>query len=369
MALKIERYLEEHIEAVIEFNRRLKSGDVRFQFPESSTPHWLPKTGGDSLYREMFLALDERDVVRGGYVLKHQRFLSNDQVTSIGNYGLPLSEGTVDRAFNSVGLLLLMNALRKQPRMYALGMGGMTRPLPRLLAGMGWKLCLVPFYFRVVHAGRFLRNIVYLRTSVVRRLALNIAAFTGLGRLAVRFKQGELPIVNAGVSYEQVDDFDDWADRLWQECRDQFALAAERDSATLNLLYPKSDDRFIRLKASTGDGIVGWVVCMDSQLENHKQFGNMRLGSIVDCLALSGCEESVMTAAAHVLEQRGVDLIVSNQRHEAYGAALTSSGFLIGPSNFALAVSPVLATEFGDYEKQMTRFHFTRGDGDGPINL
>ncbi len=69
---------------------------------------------------------------------------------------------------------------------------------------------------------------------------------------------------------------------------------------------------------------------MDSQLEDHKQFGNMRLGSIVDCLALCGCEGSAMAAASNVLEQRGVDLIVSNQHHQAYGTVLKSSDFLSG---------------------------------------
>jgi hypothetical protein len=68
-----------------------------------------------------------------------------------------------------------------------------------------------------------------------------------------------------------------------------------------------------------------------------------------------------------MLEQRGVDLIVSNQLHRAWSAGLIEAGFRKGPSNYLLALSPAFAAAAGsaaDHE-----FHFNRGDGDGPIHL
>lgn len=73
----------------------------------------------------------------------------NGQTEDIGDFQLPLSEGTINDNYKLVGFILLKDALKRQPRMYTLSIGGMTRTLPRLLTGTGWKLCLVPFYFRV----------------------------------------------------------------------------------------------------------------------------------------------------------------------------------------------------------------------------
>jgi hypothetical protein len=73
-----------------------------------------------------------------------------------------------------------------------------------------------------------------------------------------------------------------------------------------------------------------------------------------------------MRAAAGLLERRGVDLVISNQMHGAWGTALAESGFRAGPSNFLLALSPALAAQAG---VRQDLFHFNRGDGDGPIHL
>jgi hypothetical protein len=104
-------------------------------------------------------------------------------------------------------------------------------------------------------------------------------------------------------------------------------------------------------------------------LKNHKQFGNMRLGSLVDCLSLKGHEAAVASLAADYLRQRGVDLIVSNQLHPDWGAGLRAAGLITGPSNFGLALSPPLARLAGCEADALPRWHFNRGDGDGPINL
>jgi hypothetical protein len=75
----------------------------------------------------------------------------------------------------------------------------------------------------------------------------------------------------------------------------------------------------------------------------------------------------VIRAATHVLERRGVDLIVSNQLHAAWGDALRAAGFRQGASNFLLAVSPALAASAGG--AGAGEFHVNRGDGAGPIHL
>ena len=168
---------------------------------------------------------------------------------------------------------------------------------------------------------------------------------------------------------ESVDDFSTWADDLWRQCRNHYGVSAVRDAETLRLTYPKDDERFIRLKVSERSRLVGWAVLLDTHLSRHRQFGNMRLGSIVSALASPADAPLVIHAATALLELRGVDLIVSNQAHAAWCRGLRRAGFLRGPSNFIFASSPQLTARLRQAGVPNHALHLNRGDGDGPINL
>jgi hypothetical protein len=90
----------------------------------------------------------------------------------------------------------------------------------------------------------------------------------------------------------------------------------------------------------------------------------MTLGSIVDGLAAFEDVGFLVAEACRQLAAKNCDLIVSYQSHPAWIAALRRYGFFTGPSNFVLALSPDLVARAA-----ATNLHFTRGDGDGPINL
>ena len=104
-------------------------------------------------------------------------------------------------------------------------------------------------------------------------------------------------------------------------------------------------------------------------MSGHKQFGNMRVGSIVDCLAEPEDAAAVVDHSSWFLEGRGVDLIVSNQVSTAWGRAFLGAGFMQGPSNFILGLSPMLAARLEPLGLSRKNIHMNRGDGDGPINL
>jgi hypothetical protein len=229
-----------------------------------------------------------------------------------------------------------------------------------MLKRLGWGMYAVPFYFKVVHPFRFLRHIRALRTSPLRRAALDAAAFTGAGWLGMRaFGLGRrLPVTPCDLAPA----FAPWADEVWERSRPAYALLAQRDAATLDRLYPPSDPRFLRVRAAGG-----WAVLLDTQMQNHKQFGDMRVGTIVDCLAPPESAGAIVRAAASLLERRGVDLIVSNQLHAAWSRALLASGFRTSASNYLLALSPAFAQAAGGANHD--QFHINRGDGDGPIHL
>ena len=137
----------------------------------------------------------------------------------------------------------------------------------------------------------------------------------------------------------------------------------------LTAMGGRKDKRFIKLCVDSGGEAVGWAVLLDTQMSSHKQFGDMRVRTIVDCLARPWRETALISSVAEFLSDRGVDLIVSNQSHAAYRRALKQSGFMAGPSNFILAVSPKLASQFSEFDQCFQSFHFNHGDGDGPIHL
>jgi hypothetical protein len=362
MAMVIEPYRDEHVAGVREFNRRLKAGgETEFAFPESAVPDWLPKQDGRRIFQEFFVALDE-DGVHGGYIVKHQDFSIRGANVPVGYYHLPLSEGIVNKTFSLLGSQLLLDALRRQPIAYALGMGSFDRPLPRMLKGIGWKMHEVPFYFRVTRPFHFLRNIRPLRRTVWRRIALDVLAFTGVGSLALHLLQ-QRP--RQSLSFDIVPEFSSWADDLWDRARSQYDMVGSRDSLTLNILYPASSERFTRIRV----GSRGWAVVLDRQMRDHKYFGDMRVGTIADCFAAPTDASAVIAAATSVLRSRGVDLIVSNQSHDAWCEGLRRLGFRRGPSNFIFAASKKLAALLQPFETSVGGIHLTRGDGDGPIHL
>ena len=104
-------------------------------------------------------------------------------------------------------------------------------------------------------------------------------------------------------------------------------------------------------------------------MSGHKHFGGMRVGSIVDCLAEPEDAGVAVQHSSWFLEQRGVDLIVSNQTSAAWGKAFLTAGYLRGPTNFILGLSPMLAAKLEPLETSRENIHMNRGDGDGPINL
>jgi len=355
MAIEIVPYQNCHEAAIRRFNQRLAiaGAGMEMLIPETSDSGWLAGA-------QLWLAMEASEV-RGGYILRSQTFSFSGEEEPVAHYRLPLSEGLINRAYAQLAVRLVRDALSRQPRLYALGMGGWDKPLPQLLKALQWRMAAVPFYFKVPHPYRFLRHVRALRSNGFLRLLCDAAAFTGAGWLAL-WLAGIARRTAGQAAHEQPRSFAGWAEAIWESCRSGYGMTPVRDAATLERLYPSSDPRFIRIRAAGG-----WAVLLDTAMRAHKQFGDLRVGTIVDCLAPPEDAVAVVQTAARTLEERGVDLMVSNQLHHAWSRALAEAGFRQGPSNFLAALSPALAARLGkcaDHE-----IHFNRGDGDGPIHL
>jgi hypothetical protein len=370
MPLKIVSYLAEHATAVGAFNERARAHEAPFVLSKSPVAEWLPMGDGARVWREFFLALDGAEV-RGGYALRRQEFWLRGAVLSAGNYQGPLAEGRWDRRYMTAGVQMLRAALREEPLLYALGMGGLGQPLPKLLASAGWALTLVPFRFRVLRARSFLRNIQALRKSAWQARALDMGAATGLGTLGFAALDAwkKRRRLKRGCAGEPVAEFGAWADEVWAAARGKVAFCAVRDRAVQNALFAASSDRNLILRCTREGRDIGWAVVRSTQMEGDQYFGHARVGSLVDALAVPGEEFAVAELAVRHLRELGSDLVVTNQTHERWLGALREGGWLEGPSNFVFAASPELAKRLGSLEEALPEIHFNRADGDGPIHL
>lgn len=371
MPIRIEPFVVDHIPEVKHFNERLQTGGApaEYVFFETPEPAWLPRSSGGPVYNELFLALDGA-VVRGTYALKRQPFLVQGEPRILGFYHHPFSEGIVSRAYGMVGALLLNDVMRRQPLTYCLGMGGYDRPLPLMLIAMKWKHFAVPFRFRILRPYRFLRGMETLRKDPIRRLAADLAAFSGTGWAAIRMLQAWKGRAgtrrSTRASAEVQPSFGPWADEIWTRCSGDYPLIAVRDRATLNFLFPQGNPLFTRLRITVPDGqTIGWAVVSTRKMEDHPQYGNLRVGQIIDALGHPEDAGTIIGVAADFLRRQGADVATCNHSHAAWVAAMDASGFLTGPSNFIFAAPPAMAALLAPFNENQTRLFFTRADGDG----
>jgi hypothetical protein len=372
MPIVIQPYQPEHEPAVAEFNQRLRASgeDENMLFYRSSEPRWLPRRNDSRIYNQFFVAVEtdgQKRTVHGGYALKIQDFFFPDgQTRSIGYYHHPLSEGLVNKAYAMVGSLLLRDAMQRSPLLYCLGMGGYDRPLPQMLIRVGWTHFPVPFFFRILNASRFLRNMETLRTSRSRRLLMDLAAVSGMGwagsKLFQRYRALRAPRSNLGEC-QNAAAFDQSTHELWDRAKQTCTFTALRDYESLRVLYPNTEPQLTRLVIKRAGTMIGWAVV--GARRKDAKYGDLRVGSVVDCFALPGEFFPVTRCATDALADQGFDLILSNQSHKDWGEAFRAAGYLTGRSNFIFAASKKLAELLVPFEQTRSFMHFTRADGDG----
>jgi hypothetical protein len=323
---------------------------------------------------ETWLAV-ESEHVRGGILVQHLWMDSATGRIPAVNIQLPLSEGTVDRRYSHVGPWLIRSVQRREPRVFAVGMGSMEQPLPQLLAALRWTVVPVPFFFHVHRPFRFLREMPMLRRSPARRLLVAAVAYTGAGFMGVRIGTGVRTLLRRGMrrvrklDVRPLEDWGPWATDMWERVHAANSLAVVRDEASLRVLYPPVGDRTRCYRVEHGGRAVGWFVLLTTRMQDSAYFGNLHVGTILDAQAIDGFEHHVLAAARRTLYSLHVDLSVTNQLHATWQRACEENGYWRGPSNFLFAASPALLKAAGREGDVLARVHLTRGDGDGRIHL
>lgn len=375
MGIEIVPYESDLVPKVCEFNRRMHAGGTHWGWYESAVDDWLPPPReGATVWREHYLALEDGEQVRGAFALKPQEWWVRGERRTVTDWQGPVSEGLLDRKYASLGLRMIRDMLKRRPLLYSWGHGGEEAKMLQLLRSMKWETHATPFCLRVCHPFRFLRESRYLRRSPLIAGALDALAFTGLGWLGIQALHAGLALRKAVVGarpavprFEVVERFGDWADALWDRCAGAYDALGVRDARTMNALLPASGwPPAIRLRVFRGSETIGWVAVMDNALEGDVRFGSMRVGSVIDCLALPEDAASVVAAADRFLRRRGVDMIGANQAHPAWVDAFAACGYLILPQRRYFAMSPALYSELSPFDQVSRGLHLTNLDGHGP---
>ncbi|HUK33236.1 MAG TPA: hypothetical protein VLV86_04960 [Vicinamibacterales bacterium] len=360
----------EESDAVLAFNDRMRAAQAPADFLLPDQPN-NSHTLGESprpIEWTKFVVVDSDDEVHGGFLLMTQPGWLDGELVPVANYQAPLSEALADSRYGLVGMHMLRFVQKHWPFTFAVGMGHADRPLPRLLRAAGWRIRSVPFLFHIVRASRVLRELRVLHESTARRLAARAGALTGAGAIGVAALQHRAwrPNAASDLQLERVDRWGDWADWLWAERRGSTIFSVIRDRATLECLYPLADERYLAFVARRHNDVVGWAVALNTQMREHLHFGNLRVATVLDAIALPGESARLAAQLRRILVADGADLIVTNQSHEQWVDAFRRAGFLSGPSNYLCAMSTLLSEAVGD---RFDGVHVTRGDGDGRIHL
>ena len=360
--MKIRRFQPGDVEPIARLNARLQAANVT----DVVYPEGAEQSRAGTVRERLFVAEDDGEI-RGGVWLKEQTFRIRGQDVVCGWLKYPVAESLIDSRVNSVPGSLLMQCLREQPRLMALGLGGHETPLARMLKALRWTGATVPMLVRVERPARCLRELTPLRRSAARRVVAQVGAASGMGWLAFRALDAWSAIKSPrprDYAAQPVDTLGPWADAVWLQTRDRYDFLARRDAATVESLLPVTSD-LQRLRVQHRGQDVGWTYVLRHDFSTgapDRNFGRLTVGLIADGLAAPEHAYGVTTVALEFLRERGVDLVFSNQLHPAWTDSLRRLGFLSAPSNMGFYASPAASKLASDASQ-----HINRGDCDGPM--
>ncbi len=324
---------------------------------------------------ERYVGVDVDGQVRGAYSLRWQFLWLHGEQLLGAHYGYPISEGIIDKQYAMVGVLVLLDAVKRCEYLYLLGAGGRTGNVFRVAEHVGFAIEDVPFLFRVINGGRFLRNLPQMQRGLERRVLATIGSATGLAQIATGILHGASAIRHCGssslrptssVTVEEVATLAAPADEVWSRVRSQYALCVVRDGAHVEPSFPLDRTDLHRLVVRHQGSIVGWSVVMRQGLSRLQAYlGDVTPGLIVDAFGDTVYANEIVRAATAYLADQAVDVVITNTCHAGWVSGYKRAGFIAWDSQFPLIVSHSLARRIGDLRAIMPRSHMSRADADG----
>ena len=273
MPIQVIPYTAEWVPAVLAFNDRMHATGTPWGWFGDPADAWLPARDKKT-WREHWLAVEDGALVRGAFALKPHEWQIHGAPQLVVDWQGPVTEGLIDRRWNTLGLRLLREMLKRHPLLYSWGHGGLEQPMLLMLEKLGWLLHRTPFLLRVLRPFRFLRLNGQLRDTRARRAALDAAAFSGAGSIALRALHAARMLGHRRTPQAQAipfERFEGWADEVWERCAPLYAALACRDADTMNTLLPPGRwPHGIPVRVERDGRTLGWAVLLDTRMHRRR---------------------------------------------------------------------------------------------------
>lgn len=261
-------------------------------------------------------------------------------------------------------------------------------PVFRILTGLKWThMGVLPQYLRVLNARGVSRN---LQLSGVTAIALQrgdptatvpfrfvesfIRVLGGWGLAVGQALWVGLTIVarprSVPVEVREEHGFDDSYNQLWQAVSGRFGACLARDQKYLQERFARHPGLYRVLGCRRENRLLAYCIVKTKQFSNDPRMGNMKVGTIVDCLfdpAAPAGFQPLLDVVLKMCAREGVHAVLCTASHAAVRRLLRANGFLTIPGNLNFAYHN--RTNVPLHDIPLESWHLMRGDSDADQNF
>jgi len=164
--------------------------------------------------------------------------------------------------------------------------------------------------------------------------------------------------------------FDHSYDQLWQSVSGQFGACVARDQRYLEGRFGRHPDRYRVLGCRQKDRLLGYCIVKTKQFSNDPRMGNMKIGTIVDCLFDPGAPaafQALLHYALKMCAQEKVHAVLCTSSHAIVRRLLRANGYFSIPGNLNFACHNRTNVPLQDIPVES--WHLMRGDSDADQNF
>jgi hypothetical protein len=261
-------------------------------------------------------------------------------------------------------------------------------PVLRILKGLQWvHKGILPQYLRVLNARGVSHN---LQLSGIKAVALRTGDTTvavpfgyvesfmrilgGWGLAVGQAIWASLTIVTrpraVPVEVREEQGFDDSYNELWRAVSGRFGACLVRDQKYLQQRFGKGPDRYRVLGCRQENRLLGYCIVKTKQFSNDPRMGNMKVGTIVDCLfdpTAPAVFQALLNSVLKICNRESVHAVLCTASHVAVRRLLRANGFVAIPGNLNFAYHN--RTNVPLQGIPLESWHLMRGDSDADQNF
>jgi hypothetical protein len=305
----------------------------KWGFFSDPNPTWLSYVRDDQKpYRKYYVAIQDNEVARGGYVLKCESALINGQEKPIASVQGPYSESIIHGGLGHVVFVMIRDMLQREPRLYGWGLERRDKTIGTLFTCYGWSIRDTPLLLWSARNGAQARP----TQATCRRVALEV--------------------------------FETVVDDIWRKGAARYSFVVNRNAKTLGALYPMSNANVMRLMVERDGMPIGWLILGSRDFIDHSLFSTQRAAVLWDFFASPSNATDFVCAVLRYLDVNEITTIVVSTSSTAWIEAFTKNGFFPSPQYKRYWLySPGIASDLCK-EASVERDPFlTYADGDGWI--